>query len=109
MVLCRIMRSSRKKPDGRSLDLLRTLSIPSPYQVLVFAGFAGFAGVCFSIFLVGEIFFPSWEGVIVSLGCGEENLRGIRGQRPHGRRAPSPCRVGACALEEVCIEQHDKL
>ena len=79
---------------------LRTLSVPSP-MFARFAGFAMFAGVCFSIFLVGEIFFPSWEGVIVSLGCGEENLRGIRGQRPHGRRAPSPCRVGAGALEET--------
>ena len=62
----RIYRSSRKKPDGCSLDPLRTLSIPSPYQVLVFAGFAGFAmfaGVCFSIFLVGEIYFASWRSL----------------------------------------------
>lgn len=50
-----------------SLDPLRTNSVPSPYQVLVFARFAMFAGVCFSIFLVGEIYFASWEGVIVSL------------------------------------------
>lgn len=49
------------------------------------------------IFLVGEIFFPSWEScflwlglmcVCISLYGEEENLRGIRGQRPHGRKRP---------------------
>lgn len=55
-----------------SLDLLRTKS----------------EELCFSIFLVGKIYFPSWESGVVSLWGVEENLRGIRGQRPHGRKRP---------------------
>lgn len=66
-VSCRIYRSSRKKPDGCDIDPLRTLSIPSPYQVLVFAGFARFAGAFLS-FLVGEIYFPSWESGFLVVG-----------------------------------------
>lgn len=105
-VSCRIYRSSRKKPDVCSLAPLRTLSMPSPYQVLVFAGFAGFAmfaGVCFSIFLVGEIYFASWrslffmvEGYVgVSLYMGwRRKPSGDKGAAPPRAQAPSPCRVG---------------
>ena len=58
--------------------------------------------LCFSIFLVGEIFFPSWGNGFLSLyylsslcwvcvllvGEGEESSGEIRGQRPHGRKRP---------------------
>ena len=64
--------------------------------------------LCFSIFLVGEIFFPSWGNCflwlcgsctlslfsLLSLVCvllvgeGEESSGEIRGQRPHGRKRP---------------------
>lgn len=63
--------------------------------------------LCFSIFLVGEIFFPSWGncflwlcGFLYSLfslfslwcvlliGESEESSGEIRGQRPHGRKRP---------------------
>ena len=60
--------------------------------------------LCFSIFLVGEIFFPSWRngflwfcGSMYSLfscvflplmGESEESSGEIRGQRPHGRKRP---------------------
>ena len=85
------------------LDLLRTKS----------------EELCFSIFLVGKIYFPSWESGVVSLWGVEENLRGIRGQRPHGRRAPSPCPVGmtpspqalqplAEVVHRIQVTHHDK-
>ena len=59
--------------------------------------------LCFSIFLVGEIFFPSWGFFslpilslfsLFSLVCvplmgeSEESSGEIRGQRPHGRKRP---------------------
>ena len=105
----RIYRSSRKKPDGCSLAPLRTLSIPSPYQVLVFARFAGFAmfaGVCFYIFLVGEIYFASWrslffmvEGYVgVSLYIGwRRKPSGDKGAAPPRAQSalPMPCVAGA--------------
>ena len=83
-----------------SLDLLRTNSVPSSYQVRCLQGLQECA---FSIFLVGEIFFPSWRScflwlkvmwVYLSIWGGEENLRGIRGQRPHGRKRPPHARWG---------------
>ena len=67
-------------------------------------------GMHFSIFLVGEIYFPSWEsgflvvGVFLSLLCvcslsvgGEGGVKSsgeIRGAAPPRAQAPSPCRVG---------------
>ena len=62
--------------------------------------------LCFSIFLVGEIFFPSWGNCflwfcgslyslfslcwvcVLLIGESEESSGEIRGQRPHGRKRP---------------------
>ena len=104
-VSCRIYRSSRKKPDGCSLDPLRILSIPSPYQVLVFAGFAGFAGkgvvsccvsVAWCVMWCVLLSLFSLYCVCISL-CREEGnkiLGGDKGAAPPRAQAPSPCRVG---------------
>ena len=124
-VSCRICRSSRKKPAGCSLAPLRTLSIPSPCQVLVFARFAGSARMCFSMFLVGEIYFPGWESgflmlvvcvlfspssmcVSLYVGKGEVKSSGeIRGQRPHGATPlPTPCGASAIPYKlPICIKR----
>ena len=61
-----------------------------------------FKELCFSIFLVGEIFFPSWGNgflylfsllsllcvCVLLIGEREESSGEIRGQRPHGRKRP---------------------
>ena len=65
--------------------------------------------LCFSIFLVGEIFFPSWGKdflylfsllslccvcVCSSHGWGNRILGGDKGAAPPRAQAPSPCPVG---------------
>ena len=109
-VSCRIYRSSRKKPDGCSLDPLRTLSIPSPYQVLAFAGFAikrccvVLCECCVMCYVVCSSLY------CVSLSVGGEGgnkiLGGDKGAAPPRAQAPSPCRVGlAPSLQATYLYQ----
>ena len=84
---------------------------PAPYPLYTFSvPSLRVCRVCrgFSIFLVVEIYFPSWEsvflvGVFLSLLCvcislcregGNKILGGDKGAAPPRAQAPSPCRVG---------------